>query len=78
MKMNMNKIEQLIKQAGTDSSGKWISVDNAQDFAIMLLNECYIAIENTNNSHVYTTFDQDRFKATISKCKDAVKQHFGV
>ncbi len=77
MKMKMNKIEQLIKQAGTDSSGKWISVDNAQDFAIMLLNECYIAIENTNTSHVYTTFDQSQFKATIIKCKEAIANHFG-
>lgn len=74
----MNKIEELIKQIGTDTSGKWISVDNAQEFAIMLLNECYIAIENTNNSHVYTTFDEGQFKATIRKSKDAVAKHFGV
>jgi hypothetical protein len=74
----MNKIETLLKQLDTDTSGKWISIDKAQEFAIMLINECYIAIENTNNSHVYTTFDEGQFKATIRKSKDAVKQHFGV
>jgi hypothetical protein len=78
MKMKMNKIEQLIKQAGTDSSGKWMSIEQAQKLAHLIVNECYIAIENTNTSHVYTTFDDGQFKATIIKSKDAVKQHFGV
>jgi hypothetical protein len=74
----MNKIETLLKQIGTDTSGKWISVDKAQEFAIMLINECYIAIENTNTSHVYTTFDESQFKATVRKSKEAIQQHFGV
>ncbi len=74
----MNKIEELIKQAGTDSSGKWISVEQAHQLANLIINECYIAIENTNTGHVYTTFDDGQFKATIRKSKDAVKQHFGL
>lgn len=74
----MNKIQELIEQAGTDTSGKWMSIDNVQEFAKMLITECYIAIENTNTSHVYTTFDEGQFKTTISKSKDAIKQHFGV
>jgi hypothetical protein len=78
MKTKMNKIEELIKQAGTDSSGKWISVEQAHRLANLIIDECYIAIENTNTSHVYTTFDQGQFKATIRKSKDAVKQHFGL
>lgn len=76
--MMNEKIQQLIKQAGADSSGKWMSIEQAHRLAELIINECYIAIENTNTNHVYTTFDQDQFKATLSKCKDAVKQHFGV
>ncbi len=78
MRTMMNKIDALIKQAGTDSSGKWISIEQAHRLADLIINECYIAIENTNTSHVYTTFDEGQFKATIRKSKDAIKQHFGV
>jgi len=74
----MNKIEALIKQAGTDSSGKWVSIEQAQRLAELIIAECYIAVESTAKDHVYTTFDDGQFKATIIKSKDAVKQHFGV
>lgn len=75
--MMNEKIQQLIKQAGTDVSGKWLSIEQAQKLSELIIDECYIAIENTNTSHVYTTFDLGQFKSTIKKCKDAVKQHFG-
>ncbi len=32
-----NKIKELMKQAGTDSSGKWMSVDNAEKFAQLVI-----------------------------------------
>jgi hypothetical protein len=31
------KIQHLMKQAGTDSSGKWMSVDNAEKFAMLVI-----------------------------------------
>ncbi len=76
--MMNEKIQQLIKQAGADSSGKWMSIEQAHKLAELIINECYIAVENTNTSHVYTTFDEGQFKATIIKCKEAIKKHFGV
>jgi hypothetical protein len=34
----MNKvIQDLMKQAGTDISGKWMSVDNAEKFAMLVI-----------------------------------------
>jgi hypothetical protein len=37
----MNKrIEELIKEAGTDVSGKWMSIDNVKIFANLLIQEC--------------------------------------
>lgn len=76
--MTNNKIKELIKQVGTDSSGKWISIDKAEELVKLVVAECYIAIENTNTHHVYTTFDEGMVKHTIRNSKDAVQQHFGV
>ena len=32
-----NEIKKLIQQAGTDTSGKWMSVDNAEKFAMLVI-----------------------------------------
>ncbi len=32
-----NQIKELMKQAGTDTSGKWMSVDNAEKFAMLVI-----------------------------------------
>ncbi len=76
--MKNEKIQQLINQAGTDVSGKWISIEQAHRLAELIIAECYIAVENTAKDHVYTTFDQGQFRATIIKCKEAIKKHFGI
>ena len=34
------RIKQLVEQAGTDVSGKWISVDNAEKFAELIIRDC--------------------------------------
>ena len=31
------KIQELMQQAGTDTSGKWMSVDNAEKFAQLVI-----------------------------------------
>ena len=31
------EIQNLMKQAGTDISGKWMSVDNAEKFALLII-----------------------------------------
>jgi hypothetical protein len=36
--VDMNKqIRELMQQAGTDTSGKWMSVDNAEKFAMLVI-----------------------------------------
>lgn len=32
-----HSIQELMKQAGTDTSGKWMSVDNAEKFAMLVI-----------------------------------------
>jgi hypothetical protein len=34
------RIKELIKQVGTDVSGKWMGVDNAEKFAELIVREC--------------------------------------
>lgn len=31
------RIQELMRQAGTDTSGKWMSVDNAEKFAMLVI-----------------------------------------
>jgi hypothetical protein len=33
------RIKQLMQQAGTDTSGKWMSVDNAEKFAMLVIEQ---------------------------------------
>ena len=36
--VDMNdQIKELMRQAGTDTSGKWMSVDNAEKFAMLVI-----------------------------------------
>jgi hypothetical protein len=55
-------IKELIKQVGTDVSGKWMNVDNVEKFANLIIFECIkIAVFKG---------DKDTGKA--------IKDHFGV
>ena len=52
-----NRIKELIKVVGTDVSGKWMNVDNAEKFAELIVKECaeIVRIQNEqfmeNESH---------------------------
>ncbi len=38
--VDMNKaIQQIVEQVGTDVSGKWISIDNAEKFAKLVIEQ---------------------------------------
>lgn len=54
--------KELIKQAGTDISGKWISIDNAEKFAELIVRECM--------SNLYLNGYDDAMMQ--------IKKHFGV
>ncbi len=60
-------------QAGTDTSGKWMSVDNAERFAELIVRQM---LEITD-AHT-EVFQADRDQALIEHIKQSVKQHFGV
>lgn len=47
-------------------------------FTQLLINECLIALDKTEKPHVYTSFDQSQFDASIANAKLAIKKHFGL
>ncbi len=38
--MNKERVEQLVQQVGTDTSGKWISIDKMNQFTELVVQEC--------------------------------------
>ena len=49
-----------------------------EKYAELIVRECLTAIDKTDTTHIYTTFDQSMVMGTIEKSKKAVKEHFGV
>jgi len=56
------RIRELIKQVGTDVSGKWMNVDNSEKFAELIVRKCADIADTA-----------EPFLAS-----DLIKQHFGV
>ena len=56
------QIKELVKKSGTDSSGKWMSIDNAEKFAELIVRECM--------SELYIHGYDD--------ARTQIKQYFGV
>ncbi len=64
------RIKSLMAQAGTDTSGKWMGIDNAEKFAELIVKECVEQVWYTR---------EDGINGNVSEViKDRIKQHFGV
>lgn len=68
------RIEELMKQAGTDSSGKWMGVEHAEKFAELIVQECIQTIQMgiTRDGH-----NTEKYLRSIKHIKQ-IKEHFGV
>jgi hypothetical protein len=71
--MNKERVNQLIQQVGTDVSGKWINIDNMNQFAELIVRECTSVVEGGSFLH-----DQAPAAIFAKECSSAIKQHFGV
>ena len=70
------QIKELVKKSGTDSSGKWMSIDNAEKFAELIVRECVNVVENLSPGYDdYRDQIEDAFRVD---CVEQMKQHFGV
>ena len=63
------KIKELMLRAGTDTSGKWMSVDNAEKFAELIVKEC---------AGIYSKIDNGNAHLGTEDYLEALQKHFGV
>ncbi len=56
------KIESIIKLVGTDTSGKWMRIDNVEELAELIVQECAQKLENDGMVEVAIE----------------IKEHFGI
>jgi hypothetical protein len=47
-----------------------------EKFARKIINECVVAVQNTNKHHAYTTFDLGMIEATIQKSVASILDRF--
>ena len=86
MDLMNERIIELIKQSGTDVSGKWMSMYQVEKFAELIVRECVNREEllgaiargwcSEKNSH--KTMDSDLALAIFDEVERQIKQHFGV
>ena len=62
-----DRIKELIKQVGTDVSGKWMNVDNVEKFAESIVRDCADLVDTLNEAY-----------DAPSTAGKFIKQHFGV
>jgi hypothetical protein len=72
------RIKELIKQVGTDVSGKWINVDNAEKLAELIVKECVDTLTTRHNTFKGTGEYGRGFKSGLTAANATVKEHFGV
>jgi len=73
----MNRvIEQLMKQAGTDSSGKWMGVEHAEKFAELIVRECAEHALTFNNN--IQSLNDKEIRSHSSRVSDYIKDRMGV
>jgi hypothetical protein len=73
-----DKIKELINQAETDSSGRWISAIALEAYTKKVINECITAVENTPKHCAYTTFQESIVDCTVEMSVQSIKQHFNL
>ena len=70
------RIKELIKQVGTDVSGKWMNVDNSEKLAEMIVRECVGIVEGISPGYKdYRDQIEDAFRRD---CMEEIKHHFGI
>lgn len=50
------KIKELMAQAGTDTSGKWMGVDHAERFVDLIIKECFEYLDDDTEQKIRQHF----------------------
>lgn len=65
------RIRELMNQAGTDTSGKWLSTFNAEKFAELIVEDCCQVLNKETIRHDGYGYNQHALYQKI-------REHFGV
>ena len=68
------RLQELIKQAGTDCSGKWMGMNHAEKFAELIIGECMACSTWVGRVNKYA-IEPVHTAHTINQ---RIRQHFGV
>lgn len=68
------QIKELILKAGTDVSGKWLSIDNAEKFAELIVKECLDFVE----SAAAQSNDGSETQTLLLACALDILDHFDI
>lgn len=67
---------QIMSSLQTDSSGKWVSLEQVEIVVDQIINEAVQAVKATDRTHAYTTFQLDLIEHTIAKSVQQLNSHF--
>ena len=73
-----DRIKELVSQAGTDSSGRWISAIALETYTKEVINECIEVVKATPKHCAYTTFQENIVDCTVDMSVQSIKQHFNL
>jgi len=74
--MKKEIVENLIKQVGTDVSGRWMNVRDVEKLIEITVRECIKSIDQTPTHCAYTTYDLSIVKCTLEKSIDKLHLDF--
>lgn len=72
--MNL-KIKEIALQTG-GSHYPNVGGELLEQFALKIINECIVAVQNTDRHHASTTYDLDNVEATIEKSVASILDRF--
>jgi hypothetical protein len=73
MDLMNERIVELIKQSGTDVSGKWMSMYQVEKFAQLIVRECANHCDLLLDHKISSEWSRG-----THDCSRAIKEHFGV
>ena len=50
----MNRVRELIKEHGSDSSGKWVAIDKVELITELIVEECLDILEDEDDGEIET------------------------
>ena len=75
------RYEELLKKAGTDTSGKWMGVEHSEKLAELIVLDIIklIKTDDTVNNHcAYTTYDKGVIDCVVGKIITLLSSEFNI